>query len=578
VPGPLRTLLRYGRRHGLAYAAGIGCLLLATAFGLAIPRTLQQAIEALEGDASAPVGPYIGLILLLAAGNALARLGSRFAIIGSAQRVEHDLRDDLYASLLRLTPAAFARHTTGDLMTRAASDAGAVRSLLGFGTVSLVSTVFAFVGALGAMAALDPWLTAWAIAPFPLLALYARRANAQVQRETQAAQEALGVLSSRVQEHLVGMTVVRAYTLERPAAAAFDAANERYRLASLTLARSLALFAPVAGLIGGTGTLVVLWLGGRAVIDGRLTLGALVAFSGYLAYLAWPTLALGYTVGLVRRGLTSVARVREIVESAPAPEAEGMVPVLGPAPGIRLAGLTFAYPGRAPALRDVTFEVPPGATVAVVGPTGSGKSTLGALLARFWEPPPRTVFLDGHDVTGLPLSTLRAALGFVPQDAFLFSRSIAANIDLGRPGVDAEGAADAAAAAGVADDIEALPRGWQTVVGERGLTLSGGQRQRVALARALAGAPAVLVLDDVFASVDPVKEEEILAGLRRVSAGRTVLLMTHRLRAARIADRVVVLDAGRVVETGTHDVLLAAGGLYARLWRTQQLEEEIARA
>jgi len=586
---------------------------------------VKRAIDALQTDpASAPVGHYVALIALFAIVNGVARLGSRFAITGGCQRIESDLRGDLYAALQTFPPRFYASHSTGDLMARATSDITAVRSLLGFGTISLVSTVFAFVGVLAAMLAVDPWLTLWALAPYPVLVILARRFNLKVNERAQAAQDQLSVLSERVQEYLSGMAVVRAYTLEPRARADFGRANGEYLRLSLALARTEAGFSPLMGLIAGIGTLVVLWAGGRAVVDGRLSLGALVAFNGYLAYLTWPTIALGWTLSIVRRGLTSMNRIQEIVEAAGTTDGTGVSepasagvrpPSVGTglpdpattnpasalvrppsvsagltdpattnpasshtAPQIRFSHLTFAYGDRAPALRDVSFEVGPGETVAVVGPTGSGKSTLGLLLARLWEPPVGTLFVDGRDVTEIPLAALRAGLGYVPQDGFLFSRSIAENIALGR---DNEGAAQVRAAAdvaGIAEEVERFPAGFAAVVGERGLTLSGGQRQRVTLARALTGAPPALVLDDAFASVDAAKEEEILINLRRVVSGRTVLLMTHRLRAACAADRIVVLDAGRVVETGSHEELLRRGGLYARLWRIQQLEEEIARA
>ncbi|MBI4592880.1 MAG: ABC transporter ATP-binding protein, partial [Candidatus Rokubacteria bacterium] len=447
----------------------------ATFASLLIPRTVQRAIEALEsGGAGAPVAAYVVLILIFAVGNGVARLGSRFAIIGGAQRVEADIRDDLYARLQRYPPAFYATHPTGDLMARATSDISAVRVLVGFGAVSFAGTVFAFVGAVAAMLAVDPWLTLWALAPYPVLVALARRANVLVHERTAATQDQLGVLSARVQEHLAGVSVVRAYTMEAHAAAEFDAANREYLRRSLALVRVLGAFAPLTGLVTGVGALIVLWLGGRAVMDGRLTLGALVAFNGYLAYLAWPTLALGFTLSVVRRGLTSMARIEEIVAGAP-PEGDGGEPLTGPF-GIRFAGLSFAYPGRSPALRDVSFEIQPGEMMAVVGHTGSGKSTLGMLLARLWEPPPGTVFLGGRDVTELPLGVLRRAIGYVPQEAFLFSRSIADNVSLGREDVVPERLRAAGAAAGVADETEALPGGWQTVVGERGLTVSGGQR------------------------------------------------------------------------------------------------------
>ncbi len=538
---------------------------------------MKRAIEALQTDsATAPVGTYALLILLFAVANGVARLGSRFAIIGGAQRIESDVRNDLYTSLQSFPPAFFARYPTGDLMTRATSDVAAVKSLVGFGAVSVTGTLFAFVGAVAAMLAVDPWLTLWAMSPYPVLVALGARFNTSLHECTQAAQEQLGTLSGVVQERLAGVAVVRAYTMEASAQAEFERANTEFLRRGLAVARVQAKFTPLSGLISGAGMLIVIWIGGHAVMQGRLTLGALVAFNGYLAYLAWPTLALGWTLGMFRRGFTSMERIQEIVSVARPPEPE--VPPLAGPPGIRFADLRFAYEGREPVLAGVSFEVAPRETVAVVGPTGSGKSTLGLLLARLWEPPPGTVFLGGHDVTRLSRGMVRASIGYVPQEAFLFSRSLEDNVTLGRDGVDAPRARAAAAAAGIAGEVEEFTEGWRTVVGERGLTVSGGQRQRLALARALVGDPPVLVLDDIFASVDAAKEEEIIENLRAAAAGRTVLLMTHRLRAARAADRIVVLAGGRVVESGRHEALLAAGGVYAELWRIQQLEDEIARA
>jgi ATP-binding cassette subfamily B protein len=565
-----------------------------------IPWTVKRAIDALQTDpVEAPVGYYAALIVLFALLNGAARLGSRFAITGGSQRIEADIRGDLYAALQTFPPRFYGSHSTGDLMARATSDITAMRSLFGFGTISIVSTIFAFAGALAAMLAVDPWLTLWALAPYPVLLLLARRFNLTVNERTQAAQDQLSVLSERVQEYLSGIAVVRAYTLEPRARADFGQANREYLRLSLALARTEAGFSPLMGMISGVGTLVVIWAGGRAVVDDRMTLGALVAFNGYLAYLAGPTMGLGWTLSIVRRGLTSMTRIQEIVvagsvrpaftegglrETRPGSDTPAQPgpgpgsPVLPVAPGLRFSHLTFAYAERAPALHDVSFEVAPGETVALVGPTGSGKSTLGLLLARLWEPPVGTIFVDGRDVTDIPLASLRGRLGYVPQEGFLFARSIEENIGLGRDDVTAAGVRDVADVAGIADEIGRFPAGFDAVVGERGLTLSGGQRQRVTLARALAGRSPLLVLDDAFASVDAVKEEEILASLRRAVSGRTVLIMTHRLRAARAADRIVVLEGGRVVETGDHDGLVQRGGLYARLWRIQQLEEEIARA
>jgi ATP-binding cassette subfamily B protein len=591
----LGRLLPYLDRYRIRYLGGAACILLATAFSLSIPWTVKSAVDALEREGgSAHLGPYVLLILAAAAGHGAARLASRFSILGAGQWVEHDIRADLYARLLTLPPAFYHRQRTGDLMSRMSNDISTLRMLAGFGGVMLVGTALAFAGALGAMWLIDPWLTLFAMAPFPALVVIAKRFHHDVETRSSAAQEQLGLLSAKVQENLTGMPVVRAYTMETREIDDFAQLNREYLTRNMALARTQAVSWPLMGLVSGVGVLIVLWLGGKAVVDGRISLGAFVAFNGYLTQLAWPTIALGWTLASIQRGLAAMARVIEILDERPAggsggqPSEEhagrphdGMAPALpelltgGP---IEFRGLTFAYEERGPVLRDVSFTVPAGAVVAVVGPTGSGKSTLGALLCRLYEPPRGTVRVAGTDVLDLPVGRLRRSVGYVPQESFLFSRPLRDNVRLADETAGPERLEAVARRAGLTEDLAAFPGGWDTVVGERGLTLSGGQRQRVALARALLADPPFLVLDDVLASVDAAKEWEITRALRAAASGRTTLLMTHRLKAAAEADAIVVLDEGRVVEQGRHADLLAAGGLYARLWRVQQLEDELADA
>ncbi|HET9925544.1 MAG TPA: ABC transporter ATP-binding protein [Methylomirabilota bacterium] len=609
----LRRLLPYLVRYRLRYLGGAACLVLATALSLCIPWTVKSAVDTLERDgAAARLGPYLLLILGLAAAHGVARLGSRFAMLGAGQWVEHDIRADLYARLITLPPAFYHRHRTGDLMSRASNDVGTLRLLAGFGTVMLIGTALVFAGTLGAMLMIDPWLTLFAMAPFPALVVIAKRFNHDVDARSTAVQEQLGALSAKVQENLTGMVVVRAYTMEEREIAEFDRLNDEYQVRNLALARTQSISWPLMGLVSGLGALIVLWLGGKAVVDGRITLGAFVAFNGYLAQLAWPTIALGWTLASIQRGLAAMQRVVEVLDSGPAQPAGlsadgvhapaglsadgGSAGAISGPPQMKTRGsnqspkllsggplefrnLRFSYDAeRQPALREVSFVVPAGSVVAVVGPTGSGKSTLGALLCRLYEPPRGTVWIAGHDALDLPLGRLRRSVGYVPQESFLFSRPLRDNVRLADETASAERLETVARAAGLGDDLGALPAGWDTVVGERGLALSGGQRQRVALARALVADPPFLVLDDVLASVDAAKEWEITRSLRSAASGRTTLLMTHRLKAAAEADAIVVLDEGRVVERGRHPDLIAAGGLYARLWRVQQLEDELANA
>ena len=466
-----KRLLPFLLRYRLRYLGGAACLLVATTMAVGIPWTVKRAVDALERDgAAAHLGPFVLLILLLAAAHGVARLGSRFAMLGAGQWVEHDLRTALYARLLTLPPAFYHLHRTGDLMSRASNDISALRALAGFGSVMLIGTLFAFAGTLGAMWMIDPWLTLFAMAPFPGLVVIAKRFNHDVEVRSTAVQEQLGALSAKAQENLTGMAVVRAYTMEEREIAEFARLNAEYRTRNLALARIQSVSWPLMGLVSGVGALIVLWLGGKAVVDGRISLGSFVAFNGYLAQLAWPTIALGWTLASIQRGLAAMQRVVEILDARPhesfggladapglsadwgsagaisgppqmkknAPEQPPKLPAgqepepaLLPNGPLEFKHLTFAYDDRGPALRDVSFVVPAGAVVAVVGPDRERQvDARHAALPALRAAARHGAGSAGRDVLDLPLGPLRRSVGYVPQESFLFSRSLRDNVRL----------------------------------------------------------------------------------------------------------------------------------------------------
>lgn len=580
---PVSTLGRYLARHRARYAVGVLLLLATNACALLIPWVTKDVVDALGGtgrSAATRQTVAVGALLVVALAllQALVRTASRLVLLGAGQRVETAIRADLFDAFLRLEPGFYQTRRTGDLMSRATNDLQSVSMLVGFGLLSLVNTVIVYAGTLAVMLRIDPWLTLAALAPYPLLLGVARRYNTLAHAEAVAVQEQLARLANKTQENLSGMPVVRAYTLAPREVAEFGRLNQEHLARVLRQTRTHGIFSPLLSIMTGIGALAVLWIGGRAVLEGRLSLGVLVAFTGYVAYLAWPTMALGWMLAIVRRGVAAFDRVTEIL-GTPSGILDGpeTAPLGGPVRGeVEIRRLTFRYEAdRPPALRDVSLRIAAGTSVALVGPTGAGKTTLATLLPRLWDPPAGTVFIDGREIHTIPLRDLRAAIGFVPQETFLFSRTLRENVAFG---ASETGVAAAADVAGLSADVGRLSTGWDTLVGERGLTLSGGQRQRATLARALLRDPRILVLDDAFAAVDAETEAAILAGLLSRIRERTTLVITHRLRVAAMLDRIIVLDEGRLAEEGSHAELLARGGLYARLWRRQQLESTIEAA
>jgi ATP-binding cassette subfamily B multidrug efflux pump len=577
----MSRLWRYVARYRLRLAAGIACLIGATSLTMTVPWLVKTVVDGIAAGAGVrALAPTLGAMVCIAAVLAVVRTASRSLIFNVGRDVEFDLRNDLFAHLESLPLAFYQRERTGDLMSRLVNDVGAVRMLLGPGILNVINTPIYYAYGLAIMLSLDRTLTLAALAVYPLAFLYVKRSSRLLMERTLKVQEGLGELSSRVQQNLAGMHVVKAYACEEHELRAFRELNDRFQEANLRLARVRGFIGPVMNVVGGVGALVVLWLGGRHVIAGRLSVGDLVAFTGYLGLLAWPTMALGWMLSVLQRGRAALKRLNALFAVRPAitspPGAEAPPTVRGE---IALRGVTFRYPGPGwgdAALVDVDLTIPAGRTVAVVGRTGAGKSTLVQLLPRLFDVDRGSVCLDGRDVRTLPLGWLRRTIGLVPQDPFLFSRTIGENVAFacGDAARD-DGVGWAVEAAGLGRDLADMPRGLDTIVGERGVTLSGGQKQRVTLARVLAATPRVLVLDDALSSVDAATEREILTRLRSFFRERTTILVAHRLTTVKEADLIVVVDEGRVVESGDHEELLARRGVYADLFSQQALEGEL---
>lgn len=580
----VRRLLPYVRRYRGAFLIGLSCVLVTTAVQLLSPWILKLAIDDLAAETTrGKLTLYAGLLLGVALVSAVFRYLMRRILIGASRDIEYDIRNDFFARLQAMPLAYYQTRRTGDLMSRATNDLNAVRMMVGPAIMYSSNTLLVFVVAIGLMVAIDPYLTLVALLPLPLVTICVRYFGRAIHTRFERIQAQLSDLSAVVQEALAGVRVVRAYGQEGAEMQRFRHANEEYVHRNRSLIRLQGAFFPSMTLFLGIGSLLVLWLGSREVIRGRITLGDFVAFNAYLVMLSWPMIAFGWVTNILQRGLASWKRMLEVLDAHPAIDDRHVTPAgraLAVRGRIELRHLTFRYPGQdAVVLDDVSLTIDAGTTTAFVGATGSGKSTAIGLLARLHEPPPGTVYLDGLDVLEIPLATVRGAIGFVPQEPFLFSDSIAENVAFGVPPDPATRDARVAAAAAVARldvDVASFPKGYETMVGERGITLSGGQKQRTAIARAVMTDPRVLVLDDALSAVDTYTEEEILQRLRRVMQQRTSILVSHRISTVRGADQIVVLDRGRVAEQGRHDELVGRGGLYADLYRKQLLEEELA--
>ena len=577
---PTRRLLAYVGRYRTAFTLGFLCIVATTAISLAGPWVLKYAIDDLTARVTAAkLAFYGGALLGLAAVGGVFRFLQRRIIIGASRDIEFDLRNDFFARLQLFEPAYFHRNRTGDLMSRATNDLNAVRMMIGPAVMYLSNTVLTFVTVIVLMLSLNRRLTLLSLIPLPILSVAVYFFGAVIHRRFDRIQDQLSTISAVTQEALAGVRVVRAYRQEGFEIERFRAANEEYLQRNRKLIRVEGAFFPIMGLLMGIGALLVLWLGSRDVIEGRMTIGELVAFNSYLMMLAWPMIAFGWVTNLLQRGTASWKRMLDVLTAEPAITDAGASAhvtsrdeILG---DIEFRDLTFAYGDRV-VLRRISARLPAGSTTAIVGATGSGKSTLLNLLPRLNDPPSGTVFIDGIDIRDMPLAVLRTSIGFVAQEPFLFSASIAENIGFGVPAASREQIEQAAHVSRLDKDLADFPKGYDTVVGERGITLSGGQKQRTAIARAVITDPKILILDDALSAVDTYTEEEILSRLAGVMRSRTTIIVSHRVSTVRNADQILVLDDGAIAERGTHDQLVARNGIYAELYRKQLLEEELA--
>jgi ATP-binding cassette subfamily B protein len=573
----MRIAWPYLWRYRRGLIAGTATILVMELVAMSLPLLIRRGVDVVQrGGALRTVVAIAAVMLAAAAVKGLLQCWGRYAFIGISRDVEYDLRGDLFRHLLTLAPDFYRANRTGDLMAHATNDLNAVRLMLGPGLLNWFDAWFAFVPAIAVMLAVDWQLTLVALLPTPLVTLSVVGFGRAIHRRFERIQESFSDISSAVQENIAGVRVVRAYAQEEAELRKFNRVDDEFVDLNLRLAWISGAFTPLLQFLVGLTSLAVLWVGGRRVLDGRLTLGSYVMFSTYMAMLVKPMVMIGRVMNILQRGTASLQRIEALMHTRATIAAPVRLPVTAaPSDGaIDLADVSVRFPATA-ALDGVDLRVPAGSTVAIVGPTGSGKSTLAALIPRLLDPDAGSVVVDGVDARGYAPASLRRGIGVVPQETFLFSTTLADNLAFGAIGASDARIRWAADVACLTPDVETFPRGFHTMIGERGVTLSGGQKQRAAIARAILRDPRILILDDALASVDTSTEERILSGLRGVMRERTTIVIAHRASTVRHADRIVVLERGRITQFGTHESLLAEEGYYAQFCRDQQIEEAI---
>jgi ATP-binding cassette, subfamily B, multidrug efflux pump len=581
LPKSLRPLFPYLKKYRKSYFIGTLCVFLNNGVWILFPQVIRRAVDDLHmGVTRQKLVTYALMLLAVAGTKSIFQFLTRWIMIGISREVEFDLRNDLFRHLEKLSYSYYQRTRTGDIMARATNDLNAVRMLLGPAIMYSANTIVFTAGALAFMLSISPKLTLYAFLPLPVVSIVIQYFGRQIHERFEKIQAMFSEISARAQENFSGARVIRAYVQEEAEIEAFESSNREYIGRSLKLVRLMGMLWPTLEVMLGLAIVLVLWLGGREVLQGRITVGDFVAFNTYMVQLTWPVIALGWVINIFQRGTASMGRINEILVEKPEiadsfdrgqrdlrdTQIEGE---------IEFRNLNFAYNGT-PVLHDINLRIPAGSSLAIVGPTGSGKTTLVSLIPRIYDAAPGMVRIDGRPIRDYPLDGLRKEIGFVPQETFLFSESVRENIAFGVMGAGDEEVRSAARAANIAEDIESFAEQYQTLVGERGITLSGGQKQRTAIARALIRNPRILILDDALSSVDTHTEDKILNHLREIMRGRTTIFISHRVSTVRNADQIAVLHGGRIVELGSHDELLARNGYYTDLYNKQLLEEELA--
>ena len=592
----LRPLLPYLKRYRSSYAAGTVCVFLTNGIWILFPLVIGHAADDLrEGVTRHKLLFYAGLLLAIAAFKGIFQFLTRWIVIGISREIEFDLRNDLFKHLERLSFSYYQRNRTGDIMARATNDLNAVRMLLGPAIMYSANTMVYTAGALAFMISISPRLTFYTFLPLPVVSIVIQYFGRRIHDRFERIQAMFSDISARAQENFSGARLIRAYVQEEAEIRAFEKENHEYIRRSLKLVRLMGMLWPTLELLLGFAVVLVLWLGGREVLQGQdrvqlvsylgskttlllngsMGVGDFVAFTTYMVQLTWPVIALGWVINIFQRGTASLIRINEILLEQPEIQDGADARERQIEGEIEFRGLNFSYDEKT-VLRDLNLRIPAGSSLAIVGPTGSGKTTLVSLIPRIYDAAPGMVRIDGRPIREYSIASLRKSIGFVPQETFLFSDRIRENIALGVDTATDQEIHHAAEAANIAADIESFPEGYQTLVGERGITLSGGQKQRTAIARALIRNPQILILDDALSSVDTHTEDKILNHLRDVMRGRTTIFISHRVSTVRNADRIAVLHGGAIVELGTHEELLALNGYYTDLYNKQLLEEELA--